>query len=97
MIFCYLNSFVPFAVQIFIYRDWRHLGGETRLPQLQLQLLDKDAENIVVFIPQEKSLHRCCPSCKKGILITLFTFDCRGPPKDYKKIAKRKVLKYSNL
>ena len=77
----------------FLSSSWK----KEKLPQLQLQLLDKDAENIVIFIPQEKSLHRCCPSCKKGILITLFTFDCRGPPKDYKKIAKRKILKYSNL
>ena len=77
----------------FLSSSWK----KEKLPQLQLQLLDKDAENIVIFIPQEKSLHRCCPRCKKGILITLFTFDCRGPPKDYKKIAKRKILKYSNL
>jgi len=47
--------------------------------------------HIITFAVQEKSLHRCCPSCKKETLITLFTFDSRGPPKDYKKIIKDKL------
>jgi len=28
-----LNSFVPFDVPSSIHRDWRHLGGETKLLQ----------------------------------------------------------------
>jgi hypothetical protein len=57
-------------------------------------LLDRDIEVIEEYIEQEKSMHRICPSCKKGKLITLLTFDSRGPPKDYIAIAKRKTLKH---
>jgi len=32
--------------------------------------------------PKGTFLHRC-PHCKTGTLITLLTFDGRGPPKDY--------------
>jgi mRNA-degrading endonuclease RelE of RelBE toxin-antitoxin system len=78
----------------------RHYGflssscKKEKLPQLQLQLANKDLDVIQEYVLVEKSLHRCCPSCKKGILITLLTFDSRGPPKEYKKIARRKTLKY---
>jgi len=79
----------------------RHYGflssiwKKEKLPLLQLQLRDKNLVHIITFATQEKSLHRCCPSCKKETLITLFTFDSRGPPKDYKKIIKDK-LEYKN-
>jgi len=78
----------------------RHYGilssswKKEKLPHLQLQLLDRDIEVIEEYIEQEKSIHRICPSCKKGKLITLLTFDSRGPPKDYIAIAKRKTLKH---
>lgn len=78
----------------------RHYGilssswKKEKLPELQRQLLGKDIEIIETFVEQEKPLHRICKSCKKGKLITLFTFDNRGPPKNYKAIAKRKTLKY---
>jgi hypothetical protein len=74
----------------FLSSSWKN----EKLPQLQLQLANKDLAVIQEYVLVEKPLHRCCPSCKKGILITLLTFDSRGPPKDYKKIAKRKTLKY---
>jgi hypothetical protein len=67
-----------------------------KLPQLQLQLANKDLAVIQEYVLVEKSLDLCCPSCKKGILITLLTFDSRGPPENYKETAKRKILKYSN-
>lgn len=76
----------------FLSSSWK----KEKLPQLQLQLADKELEMIHEYVLVEKSLHRCCPSCKKGILVTLLTFDSRGPPKNYKEIAKRKILKYSN-
>jgi hypothetical protein len=50
-----------------------------KLPLLQLQLRDKNLVRIVTFATQQKSL------------ITLFTFDSRGPPKDYKQIIKDKL------
>ena len=75
----------------FLNSSWQ----KEKLPLLQLQLRDKNLAHIITFATQEKSLHRCCPSCKKETLITLFTFDSRGPPKDYKQIIKNK-LEYKN-
>lgn len=71
----------------FLSSSWK----KEKLPLLQLQLRDKNLAHIITFAVQEKSLHRCCPSCKKETLITLFTFDSRGPPKDYKQIIKDKL------
>ncbi|OEK08933.1 transposase [Flavivirga aquatica] len=76
----------------FLSSSWK----KEKLPRLQLQLLDKDLETTAVLTHQETSLHRRCRHCKKGILITLLTFDSRGPPFDYKKIATRKIQKYKN-
>ena len=76
----------------FLSSSWK----KDKLPQLQLQLMGKELTHIEILIPQEKSLHRCCPSCKKGTLITLLTFDSRGPPRNYKQIIKRKLLKYTH-
>ncbi|WP_146052770.1 hypothetical protein [Aquimarina sp. I32.4] len=63
-----------------------------KLPRLQIQLEDKEIETIAVVVVDQKSLHRRCRLCKKGTLITLATFDSRGPPKDYK-TTMRKTLK----
>jgi hypothetical protein len=75
----------------FLSSSWK----KDKLPLLQLQLADRDLLHIQTFVIQEKSLHRICPSCKKGTLITLFTFDSRAPPKDYQQTIKRKLLKYN--
>lgn len=74
----------------FLSSSWK----KEKLPLLQLQLSNRNLEHIEAFAAPEKSLHRCCPSCKKKTLITLLTFDSRGPPKDYKEIIKAKLLKY---
>jgi hypothetical protein len=76
----------------FLSSSWK----KDKLPLLQLQLADKDLTEIKMVVAQEKSLHRCCASCKKGTLITLLTFDSRGPPRNYKQIIKRKLLKYNH-
>jgi len=76
----------------FLSSSWK----KDKLRLLQLQLADKDLTEIKMVVAQEKSLHRCCPSCKKGALITLLTFDIRGPPSNYKQIIKRKLLKYTH-
>ena len=73
----------------FLSSSWK----KEKLPHLQLQLADKNLAHIETLAIPEKSLHRVCPSCKKGTLITLLTFDSRGPPKNYKQVAKRKLLK----
>ena len=75
----------------FLSSSWK----KEKLPQLQLQLLDREQDVLEIYIKTEKSILNTCPSCKKGPVITLLTFDGRGPPKDYKQIIKRKLQKYS--
>lgn len=75
----------------FLSSHWK----KDNLPLLQLQLADKDLTHIETFETKETSLHRCCPSCKKGRLITLLTFGNRGPSQNYKQIIKSKLLKYN--
>ncbi|MBE7646621.1 IS91 family transposase [Tenacibaculum finnmarkense] len=74
----------------FLSSSWKR----EKLPQIQLQLLDRDKEVLGVYIDSEKSLLNVCPSCKKGTLITLLTFDGRGPPENYRQIVMRKISKY---
>jgi hypothetical protein len=74
----------------FLSSGWK----KEKLPHLQLQMADKDLVYIETIVTQEKSLHRMCPSYRKGRLITLLTFDSRGPPKNYKEITQRILLKY---
>jgi hypothetical protein len=76
----------------FLSSSWK----KEKLPLLQQQLAAKDLTPIETIVIQEKSLQGCCPSCKKGTLITLLTFDSRGPPKNYKEIIKRKLQKYNS-
>ncbi|SMO86214.1 hypothetical protein SAMN06265350_1212, partial [Solitalea koreensis] len=45
-----------------------------KLKDLQQNLNVKPADTKV------KSVYRSCPCCKKGILITIESFDKRGPP-----------------
>ena len=75
----------------FLSSSWK----KEKLPQLQLQLLDREQDVLELYIKTEKSLLNTCPSCRKGQLITLISFDGRGPPKNYKQIVKRKLQKYS--
>jgi hypothetical protein len=72
----------------FLSSSWK----KEKLPLLQLQLSNKDRTHVETFVVQEKSVHRICPSCKKVTLITLLTFDSRGPPQNYKQIIKHKLL-----
>ena len=75
----------------FLSSHWK----KEKLPQLQLQLLDREQDILERYIKTEKSLLNTCPSCRKGQLITLISFDGRGPPKNYKQIVNRKLQKYS--
>jgi hypothetical protein len=76
----------------FLSSSWK----KDKLPVLQLQLADKGLTHIEPLVAEEKSLHHCCPSCKKKALVTLLTFDSRGPPKNYEQIINHKLLKYNN-
>ena len=39
----------------------------------------------------KRTYHKCCPSCKMGQMITLYTFDRRGPPTQFYKAAYEKT------
>uniref|UniRef100_UPI0018E567C8 IS91 family transposase n=1 Tax=Aureibaculum luteum TaxID=1548456 RepID=UPI0018E567C8 len=78
----------------------RHYGilssswKKEKLPRLQAQIL---GQPFVTLTKNPESgpktkLNRC-PSCKKGELITLLTFDCRGPPKEYLLLIKNRIKK----
>ena len=62
----------------------RHYGilssswKKVKLPAIQLELAGKKKHRR----PLKKVIitHRKCPNCKKGNLITIATFDSRGPP-----------------
>lgn len=64
----------------------RHYGilssswKKVKLPELQQLLNDVNLTSLEEKPPLK---HRRCPSCKKGILETIFEFDERGPPKQW--------------
>jgi hypothetical protein len=67
----------------------RHYGilssswKKEKLPELQSKLSGKKTKTKEQVI---NTKHRKCRYCKTGILVTLFTFDKRGPPENYKRI-----------
>jgi len=73
----------------------RHYGilssswKKEKLPKLQAQILGKPYVPLTKKTKPQTQLNRC-PRCKKGELITLQTFDCRGPPKEYLKYLKNR-------
>ena len=79
----------------------RHYGvlsntwKKEKLPKLQIQLANKEADSLEEIVT-EKTLIHSCPSCKKKSLIILFTFDSRGPPKNYRHKALLKIQRYKN-
>lgn len=60
-----------------------------KLPQLQAEL---STNKLAILKPKEPLLHRRCPTCKKGKLHTIYLFNERGPPKNWKEILKDKSL-----
>lgn len=67
----------------------RHYGilssswKKEKLPKLQSKLSGKKIKTKKQVI---NTKHRKCRYCETGILVTLFTFDKRGPPVNYKQI-----------
>ena len=67
----------------------RHFGilssswKKVKLPELRKLLSDTEAQSI-----KEKSplMHRKCPACKKGTLVTVLLFNGRGPPDKWKEL-----------
>ncbi len=62
-------------------RHYGFLSSNWKREKLKV-LQKKMGVKIEKIQPKGTLLHRC-PHCKTGTLITLFTFDGRGPPKDY--------------
>lgn len=73
----------------------RHYGilssswKKEKLPRLQAQLLNK--KYVALEKPKPKTKLNQCPSCKKRELITLLTFDSRGPPREYLGYFKNRI------
>lgn len=67
----------------------RHYGilssgwKKEKLPALQMALTTVP---IPCIEAKQPLLHRRCPSCKKGKLITVMTFEQRGPPHGWKEL-----------
>jgi hypothetical protein len=69
----------------FLSSSWK----KEKLPQLQADL---NTIELAVLKPKEPSLHRRCPTCKKGKLHTIYLFNERGPPKKWRELLKGKSL-----
>ena len=73
----------------------RHYGilssswKKAKLPQLQAHILNK--EFVDLEKPRFTTKLQLCPSCKNGELVTLRTFDSRGPPASYLVYPKKKM------
>nr|WP_299208754.1 transposase [uncultured Dokdonia sp.] len=59
----------------------RHYGFLSSTGKAKYLCSLKDQLGKVMLKKKKESLHLVCPSCKKGRLVTLCTFDNRGPPK----------------
>jgi hypothetical protein len=67
----------------------RHYGILSSTNKKECKLLIDEQLGAVKFPDTAKKvLHRICPSCKKGILITISVFDERGPPVQWKTLLK---------
>ena len=67
----------------------RHYGilsstwKRSKLNVLQIQL--RGSASTVLPVVHKATYHKACPSCSAGKMITLFTFDTRGPPAVFNK------------
>jgi len=52
------------------------------------KIIDEQLGAVTVPDTEKKVMHRICPTCKKGILITITVFDERGPPVQWKSSLK---------
>ena len=50
------------------------------------KLINKELGEVKFTKEREKSKHRTCPTCGKGKLVTLMTFDQRGPPAQWQNL-----------
>lgn len=67
----------------FLSSTWKR----TKLPDLQAKLYKKSRSCLPAL--KKKSLYKSCPCCKIGQMITILTFDGRGPPDQFAKSEPR--------
>jgi hypothetical protein len=65
----------------FLSSTWKR----TKLPDLQANLYKKSRSCLPKS--KKKTLHKSCPCCGRGQMITILTFDGRGPPDHFAKSA----------
>jgi hypothetical protein len=51
-------------------------------------LIDEQLGTLVLPNLEKKEVHRICPCCKTGTLVTISVFDERGPPIQWKSLLK---------
>jgi hypothetical protein len=51
-------------------------------------IIDEQLGSITLLGIEKKIMHRFCPYCKKGTLVTISVFDERGPPTQWKSLLK---------
>ena len=54
--------------------------------EIYRKLINKELGEVKFTKKREKSKHRTCPTCGKGKLVTLMTFDQRGPPAQWQNL-----------
>lgn len=65
------------------YTRIRHYGILSSTHKKDVKEIVDDQLGQVTTIQTTTTLHRICPKCKKGHLVTIVTFDQRGPPASY--------------
>lgn len=85
------------------FRRIRHYGilssswKKEKLPHLQLKLADKDLDSPRELPQPNPTKQHSCVHCGSPNLLVLFTYDNRGPPKDFNQRIKDKLNKISIL
>jgi len=66
----------------------RHYGILSSSTKVEYKIQIDNQIGRVQVAQKVPSLHRICPTCRKGALETVAVFDQRGPPKHWKKLLK---------
>jgi len=62
----------------------RHFGILSSTTKKKFKIIiDEQIGMLILATPKPKSQHRLCPTCKRGLLVTVAVFDQRGPPKHW--------------
>ena len=64
----------------------RHYGILSGSSKKKYKALIDEQLGEVIQPKSTPTLHRICPACKKGVLETVYSFDQRGPPADWRSL-----------